>query len=232
MTLQPRSNFTGDKYRQQLPAGQRLIVVDLETTGLSPYTERIIEIGALELIDFRKARTFNTLTQPSRVLPEKITQLTGIAPGDLEGKPPPSEALKQFIAWIGPQEEVTFIGHNIAFDMSFLECELGRVNREQGEGLALPRSTFCTYNFIKSAFFGRQLDLDRACRLFAGQREKAKDRHRALADCELTQKLLIALFNWTIFIDSPGLPIAAMEEDPTDSPPQPTERKLPWGNHN
>lgn len=173
MTLQPRSNFTEDKYRQQLPTSQRLIVLDLETTGLSPYTDRIIEIGALELIDFQQARTFHTLVQPSRDLPEKITQLTGISPGDLEGKPSPAEALRQFLAWIGPQE-VTFVGHNIAFDMSFLDCELGRGNRTQQEPWVLPRSTFCTYNFIKTAFFGRQLDLDRACRLFAVQRKRRR----------------------------------------------------------
>jgi DNA polymerase-3 subunit alpha (Gram-positive type) len=228
MTLRPRSSLTEAKYRQNLPSSPRFIVLDLETTGFSPYTDRIIEIGALELINLETVRIFHSLAQPSQALSARITELTGISPNDLEGKPTPAEALREFIAWMGPQEDVTLVGHNIGFDMSFLERELDRGN--SSDALVLTRNTFCTYNFIKLAFFGRQLDLERACRLFTGQKDKAEARHRALGDCELTQKLLVALVNWAIFIDSPGLPVTPFAEESEDSPLQHKERRLPWGN--
>ena len=228
MMLRPRSSLTQAKYRQILPSSPRLIVLDLETTGFSPHTDRIIEIGALELIGLQTVRIFHSLTQPSQALSARITELTGISPSDLEGKPTPAEALREFIAWIGPQEDVILVGHNIAFDMSFLERELGRGN--SSDFLVLTRNTFCTYSFIKLAFFGRQLDLERACKLFTGVKDKVEARHRALGDCELTKKLLAALVNWTIFIDSPGLPLTSPTEESEDCPLQHKERRLPWGN--
>lgn len=225
----PQSLLTKAIYHKHLPSTPRLIVIDLETTGFSPYGDFIIEIGALELINLETVRVFQRLARPPKPLPEVITQLTGLYPSDLADKPPPSVVLRDFLAWVGPQEDITLVGHNIAFDVSFLDSELDRVNRDNGDCLALTRSHFCTLGFIKLAFFNRNLDLERACRIFSVRRDRSGTRHRALGDCELTHRLLAALVNWTHFVDSPGLPVQPAElEDPANYTLPPEDRRVPW----
>lgn len=234
MTFQPRSTLTKANYNKHLPSTPRLIVLDLETTGFSPYSDHIIEIGALELVNLEKRRYFNQLSKPPKPLPEEITQLTGITPYELAKKGPPADALREFLAWMGPQEDVTLVGHNIAFDMSFLDSELDRVNRDNGDCLALTRTTFCTLNFIKFAFCNRNLELERACRYFSVRTEKIGTRHRALGDCELTQRLLVAIVNWQLFVDSPSpsAPPPPHDDDPSTYTLPPENQRQPWADNN
>jgi len=233
MTFQPRSNLTKANYHKHLPCTPRLIVLDLETTGFSPYSDHIIEVGALELVNLETRRAFHRMSKPPKALPEEIIKLTGIYPCDLADKPPPAEALREFLAWIGPQEDVTLVGHNIAFDMSFLDSELDRVNRDNGDCLALTRSTFCTLSFIKLAFCNRNLELERACRYFSVRRDRSGARHRALGDCELTQRLLVAMINWQLFVDSPGpsVPPPPLEDDPANYTLPPEDQRQPWADN-
>ena len=70
------------------------VAVDLETTGLAAYKERIIEIGAVRMRDDVEVDSFSTLVDPEWELPERITELTGICPEMLEGAPKEEEALE------------------------------------------------------------------------------------------------------------------------------------------
>ena len=61
------------------------IAIDLETTGLNPKTERIIEIGAARVEDGTVVQTYSTFVNPERELDARIRELTGICDDDFEG---------------------------------------------------------------------------------------------------------------------------------------------------
>lgn len=92
-----------------------IVAIDLETTGIDPAAERIIEIGAFKP---ETGEIFRSLVNPKRPLPEKITALTGITGDMLADAPEEAEALAQLVEFLG--EDVVLLGHNIPFDHSFL----------------------------------------------------------------------------------------------------------------
>lgn len=94
------------------------LCVDLETTGLSPKLDKIIEIGAVKVKDDRIVDVFETFVRPGRTLSEKVISLTGIREADLERAPVMEEVLPRFLDF---SEELPLVGHRILFDYSFLK---------------------------------------------------------------------------------------------------------------
>lgn len=94
------------------------LCVDLETTGLNPKTDKIIEIGAVKVKGMEIADTFSAFVRPGMALPEHITELTGIRAADLEKAPSVGEVLPQFLEFA---EDLPLLGHRILFDYSFLK---------------------------------------------------------------------------------------------------------------
>jgi len=94
------------------------VVLDLETTGLSSRYDRIIEFGAVKVVDGLVASSIDILINPQIPLPKEITELTGIKEEMLVGKPTIKEALPQILAYIGDSVLVT---HNARFDFTFLQ---------------------------------------------------------------------------------------------------------------
>ena len=105
---------------------QGIIAIDVETTGISPEKERLIEIGAFRP---ETGEIFRTLIYPGRPLPERITELTGITDEMLEGAPEESEAVAALLDFLG--EDRILLGHNIAFDHSFLVQAIRRCGYEE-----------------------------------------------------------------------------------------------------
>lgn len=97
---------------------QSYISIDLETTGLNPKTDRIIEIGAVKVIDGVCQDTFSSFVNPGRRLDNRIVELTGIRDKDLENAPPIEELLTGLWDFLG---ELPLLGHSILFDFSFLK---------------------------------------------------------------------------------------------------------------
>ncbi|MFN2519541.1 MAG: helicase C-terminal domain-containing protein [Candidatus Limnocylindria bacterium] len=100
-----------------------VVAVDLETTGFDPEVDRIIEIGAVRLEPtadggLEAGERFATFVDPGRPLPPAIGRLTGIADAHLAGAPQPSEAVSAFAAFA---KDAWLAGHNVAFDVAFLE---------------------------------------------------------------------------------------------------------------
>lgn len=93
------------------------IVMDMEMTGLSPYKDKIIEIGAIKVIDGEVKEEFQTLINPNIKINEKITEITGISNDMVHDKPFIDEVLQEFISFMG---ERVIIGHNLVYDYSFL----------------------------------------------------------------------------------------------------------------
>ena len=66
MKILPRSNLNVKAYYNALPSPEtRIIVFDTETTGLNPDKDEIVEIGAIELINFQRTRTFHQFARPT-----------------------------------------------------------------------------------------------------------------------------------------------------------------------
>lgn len=94
------------------------IVIDLETTGLNPKLDKIIEIGAVKIRDGMEIARFESYVNPGRRLPERITELTGIRDEEVATAPTFGELMEDLLAFLGTE---VLIGHNILFDFSFLK---------------------------------------------------------------------------------------------------------------
>ena len=95
---------------------RELIAVDLEMTGLQVKTDRILEIGAVRLVDGQLRDTFQTFVNPHRRIDARITELTGIRSEMVKDAPEAEEALRKFLEFAG---EAPFLGHNVIYDYSF-----------------------------------------------------------------------------------------------------------------
>ncbi len=102
------------------PVG-RFVILDFETTGLSPAGgARAIEVSAREFIDGRAGEEFLSFIDPGVEVPSEITQITGITTKMLQGAPKSPVVMRELAAFIGSSPVV---GHNIGFDRKFLEYE-------------------------------------------------------------------------------------------------------------
>lgn len=94
-------------------------VLDLETTGLTPATCEITEIGAVKYLGGELIGTFQTLVNPGVPIPPTVTILTGITHYMVIEAPMIAEALPTFLEFIG---DSVIVGHNVKFDMRFLNA--------------------------------------------------------------------------------------------------------------
>ena len=93
------------------------VLVDIETTGLSPIKDDIIEIGAIKVEKNLIVDKYNSLIQIDRKLTPFITNLTGITDEMLKEGRPIDVVLQEFLKFLGNQ---VIIGHNVNFDMAFI----------------------------------------------------------------------------------------------------------------
>ncbi len=94
------------------------VCVDVETTGLNAKEEKIIEIGAVKVVEGQITDRFQTFIQPGRKLDARIVALTGITDDMLEGAPSASEVMVQFQEFCG---DLPIMGHNLQFDYAFIK---------------------------------------------------------------------------------------------------------------
>lgn len=94
------------------------VCIDLETTGLNPKTDRIIEIGAVKVEKGKETEVFETFVNPGRSLEERITELTGIRNEDLNEAPPIEDVMPKLLEFAG---EHVLLGHSVLFDFSFIK---------------------------------------------------------------------------------------------------------------
>lgn len=94
------------------------VAFDIETTGLNPKYDKIIEIGAVRVREGEPVETFSTFVNPAKSLPARIVELTGIQDADVAGAPYIDDILDAFLAFVGDD---VLLGHNILFDYSFVK---------------------------------------------------------------------------------------------------------------
>ena len=117
------------------------VIVDLETTGLSPQNSEIIEIGAIKVVNNEVVDTMDVFVRPSRPLSWFTTNLTGITNEMVEEGLNCEEALRVFDEFSG---DLRLLAHNAKFDMSFinmayLKYDLGRFKNTVIDTLGLSR---------------------------------------------------------------------------------------------
>ena len=154
-----------------------IIAIDVETTGISPEKERIIEIGAFRP---ETGEVFRTLIQPGRPLPEHITELTGITDEMLIDAPQEAEAVGALLKFM--EGDTVLLGHNISFDHSFLVQAIRRCGFEEPQ--------FCGIDTLKlSRVLCPELPnkkLETMVAHFGLTNERA---HRAFEDARVTVEL-------------------------------------------
>ena len=94
------------------------VCIDLETTGLQPKTDKIIEIGAVRVENNVIKEQWETFVNPGRPLEERITELTGIHDAQLADAPAIEEVLPKLLSFIGDH---ILLGHSVTFDYSFVK---------------------------------------------------------------------------------------------------------------
>lgn len=165
----------------------RQIVLDTETTGLDPETgDRIVEIGALELINHVPTeRSFHTFVNPERRMSPGASEISGITDEMLADKPRFVDVADGFLEFIADSE---LIIHNAAFDIRFLNAELARI----GEHRIPEERAFCTLVCARTKYPGSPASLDALCRRFNIDLS-ARTKHGALIDARLLADVYLEL---------------------------------------
>jgi DNA polymerase III epsilon subunit family exonuclease len=154
------------------------VAIDLETTGLQPEQDAIIEIGALRFAGDEVLETFESFVSPGAPIPYRIQRLTGITSAQLRDAPSIAELLQRLGAFIG---ELPLVGHSVPFDAAFL----------RRTGLARRNPLIDTFELASALLpdlpsyslgaVGRALGV------------KSPTYHRALADAQLSMEVFLAL---------------------------------------
>lgn len=153
------------------------VSIDLETTGLNPKRDRIIEIGAIRVEQGEITGEFSTYVNPGRKLEERITALTGIRNEDLEDAPELDEIFPELLEFLG---DLSLLGHRILFDYSFLKK--AAVDRK----LTFERSAVDTLQIARKYLPDLpHRNLEYLCRYY----EIPHHAHRALEDAKATDQL-------------------------------------------
>ena len=100
------------------------VVFDTETTGLYPWSDKIIEVGAVRFRDGIPAERFDMMVNPGIHIPQTITDITHITDDMVADAPAIGDALPAFEEFVGDD---TLVGHNIDFDLRFIKASGSRL---------------------------------------------------------------------------------------------------------
>lgn len=170
--------------KRRLSAAERYVVIDVETTGLHPQKDQIIEMAALRVTDGQVEAEFQQLIRIEGRLPETIIRLTGLTDEELQTQGQLlSEALPRFLAFVGKEQ---LVSHNAAFDQQFLlsACRsqgLPLFHNRMQDTLALARRKVSNLPNYRLETLAAHFSIP------------ITQPHRALPDCYLTHALMSKL---------------------------------------
>lgn len=150
-----------------------VVYVDIETTGGSARSSRVLEVAAIRVEPDGATREFSTLVDPEAYIPSAITQITGITAADIEGAPKFNDIADELHDILSG---AVFIAHNVRFDYSFLKMEFARL------GMEFSPKLLCTVRLSRALYSlerGHSLAV-----LIERHQIPVLDRHRALADAQ------------------------------------------------
>jgi DNA polymerase-3 subunit epsilon len=189
----------------------REVVVDTETTGLSPAEgHRIVEIGCIELMNhLPSGKQFQRYVNPGRPMPLEAQSVHGLTDEFLQDKPPFADVAKEFLEFIA---DSPLIIHNAGFDLAFINAELDRL---QLTPLPAVR-TIDTLQLARQKFPGAPASLDAVCRRF---QIDLSDRslHGALKDAILLAQVYLEMRGGR----EPALQLTPVKAAAVVTPPRP-----------
>ena len=163
------------------------VVLDVETTGLQPSRQRIIEIAVARFSAGVATNLWESLCNPGRSVPKYIVKLTGIDDDLLEAAPM-FDAIADTVSDL--LTDTVIVGHNIDFDLGFLNAELNRVGRPP-----VVNDRVDTLALATRMLPGLRKPTLNALAQRLGVLEQPRVRHRAGADAALTGIVAMALLN-------------------------------------
>lgn len=165
----------------------REIIFDTETTGLDPSGDRLIEIGAVELINrFPTGRSYHCFINPAerKVHPDAFA-VHGISDDFLKDKPLFADIWQELDEFFG---DAMLVAHNASFDIGFLNAECGRMERPHIE----PARIVDTLALARRRHPGAKNSLDALCQRY-GIDNARRIKHGALLDAELLAEVYIEM---------------------------------------
>lgn len=150
---------------------QPLAFVDIETTGGSHFTSRVLEVAVVRVEHNRVVATYQTLLQPDERIPSFITGLTGITDDDVAGSPRFGQVAEELSEIL---DGAIFVAHNVRFDYAFLKMEFERL------GATFRPPLLCTVRLSRRLF--PQFKTHKLQALIERHRLSAPARHRAYDD--------------------------------------------------
>jgi DNA polymerase-3 subunit epsilon len=181
-----------------------LIVLDFETTGMSPQLgARPTEVAAVKLENGQIVERYQSLMNSGIYVPAFITELTGITNAMVRGAPPIDHVMRELHSFVDGR---TIIAHNASFDRKFLEAEWRRLRLPMPSkvlcSLLLARRVYPEVGSYKLGALVEHLDLPRTGRY-----------HRALADAEITAHLWLRMtFDMADRFGFHSVPLALLEQ--------------------
>jgi polyribonucleotide nucleotidyltransferase len=157
---------------------RELVVVDVETTGTDPKMSDLLEVAAVKVKGTTIVDRWSTLVNPGR--PIVGNQMHGITDHDVQGAPSAREAADQLLAFVG---DARIVGHNIGFDLGFIE-------EAKGDGFRFQPGTYLdTLIIAREGYPGAEsYKLGDLARFFGVELSQG---HRALPDAEATANLVL-----------------------------------------
>ena len=155
------------------------VVLDLETTGLSPNKNEIIEIAAIKVKNDKVLEVYNKLIKPDNGISEFITSITDISKEMIENAPNIKDVIKEFNDFINDE---IIIGYNICFDLNFISDKsikhLGKdINNKYIDVMKLVKTVFPQIKHYKQTDIASLFNID------------TNSAHRALKDCEMCKSI-------------------------------------------
>ena len=161
------------------------VAFDLETTGLSPDSDQIIEIGAVKIRDGKISGKYNCIIHPEIEVSDFIINLTGISRDMLRKGIPLKEGVEEFLEFSG---DLPVLGHNVMFDYSFVKCSAVR------EGLTFEKMGIDTLKIARKVHKDfESKSLGALCDYYHIENPAA---HRAYYDALATAKLYQTLAHY------------------------------------
>ncbi|MDR7925657.1 DNA polymerase III subunit epsilon [Acidithiobacillus thiooxidans] len=186
----------------------RQVVLDTETTGIDwKQGHRVIEIGAVELLDRRlTGNNYQQYLNPQRSSDPEALRVHGLSDAFLADKPLFAEVAENFLNYLGDAE---LIIHNAPFDLGFLNHELGKI-----EKMPLNHKVLDTLVDARRRHPGQKNDLNSLCRRYNVDNSH-RELHGALLDCEILAKVYLGMTGGQV--DMMGLLNASEEQSGTES---------------
>jgi DNA polymerase III subunit epsilon len=173
-----RHRIPGDALLRRLT----ICVFDFETTGLDHQLERIIEVGAIKIVNGEIVSEFSSLVNPEMLLLDRITTITGITNEMLVGQPTITQVLPQFLDFINGS---LLLAHNADFDMAFLNRACSR------QGIDLDWPALCTLKLSRALL--PDLERHKLDNLAEHYGQTFEARHRSIGDVKVTAGVFLKM---------------------------------------